>query len=152
MSRGKNEYVTPVLKKPKITKYRIRYPFLVPWHGKGIHIIQDNRRYWTIPVDRAVKRIVGPQGKMKLGPPSPILHIMILKLSPPRCVISKESVQQNWIDELWFRKQLSTCLFVWTLNHNSWTSGRSAGWHPLSVPVYPHRKNTITSVEGYNIM
>ena len=24
------------------------------------------------------------------------------------------------IDELWFRKQLSTCLFVWTPNYNSW--------------------------------
>jgi len=46
---------------------------------------------------------------------------MKLKLSPPRCVISKESVQQKWIDELWFRKQLSTCLFVWTLN--SWARG-----------------------------
>ena len=28
-------------------------------------------------------------------PPPPILQIMILKLSSPRCVISKESVQQN---------------------------------------------------------
>jgi hypothetical protein len=28
-------------------------------------------------------------------PPPPILQIMILKLSPPRCVISKESVQQK---------------------------------------------------------
>ena len=51
------------------------------------------------------------------------LQIMILKLSPPRCGISKESVQQKWIDELWFRKQLSSCLFVWTLNYNSWASG-----------------------------
>ena len=46
-----------------------------------------------------------------LGSPPPILQIMILKLSSPRRVISKESVQQKWIDELWFRKQLSTCLF-----------------------------------------
>jgi hypothetical protein len=49
---------------------------------------------------------------------APILQIMIPKLSPPRCVISKESVQQKLIDELWFRKQLSTCLFFWTLNYN----------------------------------
>jgi hypothetical protein len=48
---------------------------------------------------------------------------MIFKQSPPRCVISKESVQQKWIDQLWFRKQLSTCLFVWTLNYNSWAPG-----------------------------
>jgi hypothetical protein len=69
----------------------------------------------------------GPQGKRKFGPPPPILHIMIHKLSPPRCVISKEeSVQQKWIDELWFRKQLSTCL-------NSWAPGSRPGWHPLSV-------------------
>ena len=60
----------------------------------------------------AAKRVLGPQGKRKLGSPPPILQIMILKLSPPRCVISKESVQQKSIDELWFRKQLSTCLFV----------------------------------------
>ena len=31
----------------------------------------------------------------KLAPPPPILQIMILKLSLPRCVISKESVQQK---------------------------------------------------------
>ena len=67
---------------------------------------------------RAAKRIVGPQGSRKLGSPPPILQIMILKLSPPRCVIHKESVQQKWIDELWYRKQLSICLFVWTLNYN----------------------------------
>ena len=45
---------------------------------------------------RAAKIIFGPQSKRKLGPPPPILQIMILKLSPPRCVISKEeSVQQK---------------------------------------------------------
>jgi hypothetical protein len=58
-------------------------------------------------------------GQKETCPPPPILQIMILKLSPPRCAISKESVQQKWIDELWFRKQLSTCLFVWTLNYNN---------------------------------
>ena len=69
--------------------------------------------------NRAAKSIFGPQGKRKLAPPPPpILQIMILKLSPPRCVISKESVQQKWIDELWFRMHLSTCLFVWNLNYN----------------------------------
>ena len=47
------------------------------------------------PVQRAAKRNFGPQGKRKLGPPPPILQIMILKLSPPRCVISKESAQQK---------------------------------------------------------
>jgi len=48
----------------------------------------------------AAKRIFGPQDKSlkrKLGPPPPILQIMILKLSPLRCVISKDSVQQTWI-------------------------------------------------------
>ena len=37
-------------------------------------------------ITRAAKRVVGPQGKRKLGPSPPILQIMILKLSPPRCV------------------------------------------------------------------
>jgi hypothetical protein len=32
-------------------------------------------------------------GQKETCPPSPILQIMILELSPPRCVISKESVQ-----------------------------------------------------------
>jgi hypothetical protein len=49
---------------------------------------------------RAAKRIIVPQGKRKLGPPPPILQIMILKLNPSRCVIRKESVQQKLIDEL----------------------------------------------------
>ena len=87
---------------------------------------------------RAAKRIFEPQGKRKLGPPPPILHIMIFKLSPPRCVISKESVQQKWIDELWFRKQLSACLFVWTFNYKSWAPGRHPGLSPpplLSGPA-----------------
>jgi hypothetical protein len=73
---------------------------------------------------------LGPKAKENLAPPPPILQIMILKLSSPRCVISKESVQQKWIDEVWFRKQLSTCLFVWTLNYNSWALGCRLGWHP----------------------
>ena len=60
---------------------------------------------------------------------------MILKLSPPRCVICKEWVQQNWIGELWFRKQLSTCLFVWTLNYNSWAQRRCPGWPPIPLSV-----------------
>jgi hypothetical protein len=92
----------------------------------------------------AAKRIVGPQGKRKLAPPPPILQIMILKLSPPRCVISKESVQQKWIDELWFRKQLSTCLFLWTFNYNSCAPGHHSvrtpsqwAWSPtwLGLPL-----------------
>ena len=86
--------------------------------------------------------IFGPRGKRKLGPPPPVLQIMILKLSPPRCVIhviiSKESVQQKWIDELWFRKQLSTCLFVWTLNYKSWAPGQCPGWSPLSGSDHVH--------------
>ena len=55
-------------------------------------------------IRRAAKIIFAPQGKRKLSPPPPppFLQIMILKLSPQRCVISKESVQQKWIDELWF--------------------------------------------------
>jgi hypothetical protein len=63
-------------------------------------------------------------------PPPPILQIMILKLSPPRCVISKESAQQN---ELWFRKQLSTCLFVWTLNYKLMVPRAPPRLTPLSV-------------------
>ena len=60
------------------------------------------------------REFLGPRAKENLPrPPPPILQIMKLKLSPPRCVISKESVQQKWIDELWFIKQLSACLFVW---------------------------------------
>ena len=51
-------------------------------------------------------------GQKETWPSPPILQIMILELNPPRCVISKKSVQQKWIDEFWFRKQLSTCLFV----------------------------------------
>jgi hypothetical protein len=51
-------------------------------------------------VIRAAKRIIGPQRKMNLAPPPPILQIMILNLSPPRCVVNKESVQQKLIDEL----------------------------------------------------
>ena len=43
---------------------------------------------------------VGPRAKGNLAPPPPILQIMILKLSPPQCVISNESVQQKRIDEL----------------------------------------------------
>ena len=79
-------------------------------------------------------------------PPPPILQIMILKQSPPRCVIIKESVQQKLIDELWFRKQLSTCL-------NSWAPGHCHGWPlppPLSVglPVVPPQHlDVIHSVE-----
>jgi hypothetical protein len=72
-------------------------------------------------------------GQKETWHPPPILQIMILKLSPPRCVISKESVQQKWIDKLWFRKQLTTCLFVWTLNYNSWAPGCRPGWPRLSV-------------------
>jgi len=63
-------------------------------------------------------------------PPPPILQIMILKLSPPRCVISKESAQQN---ELWFRKQLSTCLFVWILNYKLMVPEAPPRLTPLSV-------------------
>jgi hypothetical protein len=85
---------------------------------------------------RAAKRISGPQGKWKLSPPPPILQIMILKLSPPRCVISKEPVQKKWIDELWFKKQLSTCLFVWIFNYNSWAPRRRPDDHPLNGPEY----------------
>jgi len=72
-------------------------------------------------------------GQKETCPPPPILQIMILKLSPPRCVISKESVQQKWIDE-----QLSTCLFVWTLNYNSWAPGRLPGWPPSQWDCMHH--------------
>ena len=39
-------------------------------------------------------------------------------------------IQQKWIDELWFRKQLSTCLFVWIFDYNPWAPGRRPGWPP----------------------
>jgi hypothetical protein len=41
------------------------------------------------------RELLGPRAKRKLDTPLPILQIMILKLSPLRCVISKESVQQK---------------------------------------------------------
>jgi hypothetical protein len=44
---------------------------------------------------RAAKIIIGPRDIRNLVPHPPILQIMILKLSSPRCVISKESVQQK---------------------------------------------------------
>ena len=84
-----------------------------------------------VPGCRAAKIIVGPHGQRKLGP---LLQIMIIKLSPPRCVISKESVQQKWIDELWFRKQLSTCLFVCTLIPHD-TPALSLGLLGGSIPL-----------------
>ena len=62
-------------------------------------------------VSSAAKIIVGPEGKRKLGPPSSNSPNNDTQ-SPPRYAISKESVQQKWIDEMWFRKQLSTCLFA----------------------------------------
>ena len=79
--------------------------------SSGVGEVTESERS-CVPT-RAAKRMFGPQGKRKLGPPPPILQIMILQLSPPRCVISKESVQQKWIDELWFRKQI---LLVYFLN------------------------------------
>jgi hypothetical protein len=39
---------------------------------------------------RIAKRIIGPQGKMKLGHPPPILQILILKLSPLSLVQSNK--------------------------------------------------------------
>ena len=41
------------------------------------------------------RECLGPRVKGNLAPPPPILQIMILKLSPLRGVISKESVQQK---------------------------------------------------------
>ena len=54
----------------------------------------------TLYIFRAGKTIFGLQDKRKLVFPPPSLQIIILKQSPPRCVISKESVQQKIIDEL----------------------------------------------------
>ena len=53
--------------------------------GKHPQCRQEN--FWAPAQDKSPKR--------KLGPPPPILQIMILKLSPLRCVISKDSVQQK---------------------------------------------------------
>ena len=59
---------------------------------------------------------------------------MILKLSLPRCVIpvSKESVQQKLIDELWFRKQLSTFVYLGPIN--SWALGSRPDCPPPPPP------------------
>ena len=62
------------------------------------------------PLPGLPREFLGPRAKGNLAP---LLQIMILTLIPPWCVISKESVQQKWIDELWFRQQLSTCLNSW---------------------------------------
>jgi hypothetical protein len=111
----KPEYPEKTTDLPQITDklcHIVLFRVHLAWAGFKTHNVSDD--------SRAAKRILGPQGKRKLAPPPPpILQIMILKLSPPQCVISKQSVQQKWIDELWFRKQLiSACLFVWSLNNN----------------------------------
>ena len=88
------------------------------WQNTLKYVVQKSNynhcRDKSIPLSYAgpPRELLGPRAKGNLPPPS-ILQIMILKLSLPRCVIpvSKESAQQNLIDELWFRKQLSTCLF-----------------------------------------
>jgi hypothetical protein len=61
-----------------------------------MHFYENHVGYGTAGI-RAAKRVFGSQGKSKFAPPPPppILQIMMLKLSPPRCVISKESVQQK---------------------------------------------------------
>ena len=89
----------------------IQHDYHIRWYSFRLSVT------WTVLVPGPPREFLGPRAKGNLPPPL-ILQIMILKLSPPRCVISKESAQQKWIDELWFRKQLSTCLFVWTLNYN----------------------------------
>ena len=77
-----------------------------------------------------LREFLGPRAKGNLPPSSNSSNNDTQTKSTTVHVISKESVQQKWIDELWFRKQLSTCLFFWTLNYNSWAPGRRPGWPP----------------------
>jgi hypothetical protein len=79
------------------------------------------------------RELLGPRAKRKLAPSSN---------SPNNDTQTKftTACHRQWIDELWFTKQL--CLFVWTLNYNdlvhllnSWAPGRRPGWlPPLSGP------------------
>jgi hypothetical protein len=110
----------------------------ITWHPcickpfeKNLLFSSEAKDGMNYPYPGLPREFLGPRAK---GPPPPILQIMILKLSPPRCVISKESVQQKWIDELWFRKQLCTCLFVWTLNFNDLVHLLNS-WVPKLTPL-----------------
>jgi hypothetical protein len=87
----------------------------------------------NINMDSAIGNLWAP-GQKETWPPPSIIKIMILKLSPPWCVISKELVQQKWIDELWFRKQLSACLFVWSLNYNDLVHLLNS-WPPRTITL-----------------
>ena len=65
-----------------------------------MHFYENHVGYGTAVI-RAAKRAFGFQGKRKFAPPpsptsnSPNNDAQMLKLSPPRYVISKESVQQK---------------------------------------------------------
>ena len=79
------------------------------------------------------REFLGPRAKGKLAPSSNSPNNDSQTKSTTAC-------HRQWIDELWFRTQLSTCLFVWTLNYNalvhllnSLAPGRRHGWLPLSV-------------------
>jgi len=66
-----------------------------------------------------------PRSKGNLPPPSSNSPNNDTQTKSTRCVISKESVQQKWFDELWFRKQL--CIV-----YLSWAPGCRPGWPPPS--------------------
>jgi hypothetical protein len=85
----------------KLSYYKVR-GYLHSWTKDFL----TNRKQEVLsPWRQGRQENIWAPGQEETWPPPPILQIMILKLSPPWCVISKESVQQKWIDELWFRKQ-----------------------------------------------
>ena len=61
----------------------------------NIKIVIESAFEYNRSLSGPPREFLGPRAKGNLAPRPPILQIMILKLSPPRCVISKESVQQK---------------------------------------------------------
>ena len=79
----------------KYVSHEVYSSFKTPWFVTNVF------KYNNIPESGPPRALLGARAKWT--PPPPNLQIMILKLSPQWCVISKESVQQKWIDELWIR-------------------------------------------------
>ena len=65
-------------------------------HLKIIYVFNDDHNsYHMHGHNQGRQENFWAPGQKETWPPPQILQIMILKLSPPRCVISKESVQQK---------------------------------------------------------